>query len=347
MACQWLWSPDHINTAADIQRELGDANDVGGVAVTTANNRYGARNLRFSGGIGINGFAIKYLPGQYTEFYFGSAARWEEASSRPNFQFNENTTIHFYVRRNGTTGLLELVTDAGVVATGTTVIPLSEWHFLEVYGLIDDTNGRVIVKLDQRFSSTDYEIDYTGDTKGASTTGFVNRIRFDGNNGNSQLKITDLYFNDTTGDFNNSWMGDMAVFTLRPNGVGDQTDFTPTPTVANYLNVDDTVSDGDSTYNESPNAVGTKDLYEMEDSSVEVQAVFAVQVSVIARKQPAGPRGHRTLLKVGTTESEGTDEILIDNYTTKETVYDFNPDTGNGWNKAGLDSIQAGVKVQY
>lgn len=347
MACQWIWSPDHISSAADIIRELGDGNTVGGITVSTSNNRYGARNLHFSSGVGINGNAIKFLPGLYDEFYFGSAARWSSGSTDNTFRFMEDTTEHFNVRRNGTSGLLEALFNGSVVATGTTVIPVDEWHFIEVYGLIADSGGRIIVKIDQRFSSTDYEIDYTGDTR-MGLTGFVNRIRFEGNaGGGGNLKITDCYFNDTTGDENNSWMGDMTVATLRPNGAGDDTDFTPTPAVANYLNVDDTVSDGDSTYNESPNEVETRDLYNMGDTDVEVQAIFAVQVTAIARKQPAGPRGIRTLVKSGVTTVEGDDIILLDNYTTSETVHDVDPNTGNSWNKAGVDAMQAGVKVQY
>lgn len=347
MACRWIWSPDHISSVDDLIREWGAAGVNGGSSISGDTNRYGIRNVKFRGGIGIAGFATKFLPGSFDEFYFGLAARWQENVTRSHFTFSENGTTQIGVRRNGSTGLLEAYTAAGVIATGTTFIPAGEWHFVEVYGLIADSGGRIIVKMDQRFDSTDYEIDFTGDTKTGGTTGVVNRVDFDGDSNTDHMRLTDFYLNDPEGDFNNSWMGDMAVYTLRPNAVGDQTDFTPSPAVANWQNVDDNATDGDSSYNESPNAVGTKDLYELEDSSVEVQAVFAVQVSVVARKQPAGPRGSRTLIKSGTTEDEGLDQILLDNYTTDETVYDFNPDTGNGWNKAGLDSLQAGVKVQY
>ncbi|HXS47890.1 MAG TPA: hypothetical protein VN756_10560 [Solirubrobacterales bacterium] len=348
MACVWLWSPDHINSVTDIIRELGASNAVGGVNVSTASPRYGTKNIRFSSGIGINGNCTKFLPGSYSEFYFGSAAFWASTATQSNFGFRENDTAHVIVRRNGTSGLLEAVTAAGVVGTGTTVINENEWHFVEVYCLIADSGGRIIVKLDQRFSSTDYEIDFTGDTKAVGTTGVVNRVHFIADSGGgSNFRITDLYFNDTTGDENNSWMGDMTVTTLYPNGAGDDTDFTPTPAVANYLNVDETSTDEDSSYNESPNEVDSRDLYTLTDTGVEVQAIFAVQVSVIARKQPAGPRGTRSLIKSGTVTVEGDDHILLDNYTTQETVHDVDPNTGVAWNKAGVDALQAGVKVQY
>jgi hypothetical protein len=342
MANRWVWSPDHISSNADVAREFGQADNA--VLPETSNNRYGTRNLRFRGGIGQVGACTKYLYADYSELYFGAAAWWGDTATRTNFQFLENATGHVWVRRNGTTGLLEAGTGvSGLVATGSTPIPLSEWHFIEVYVKIADSGGRIIVKLDQRNSSVDYEIDYTGDTKNGGT-GVINRLYFDGDNGTAHLRLTDFYVNDTTGTINNSWMGDMTVATLYPNGAGSSTQLNPSAG-ANWQNVDDAATDGDTSYNYS-SAVGVKDLYGLSDTGPEVSAVFALSVLAVARKDTAGARTARTLIKSGAVEVEGGDITLLDAYATSATSHDLDPDGDVEWTKAALDALEAGILVE-
>ena len=71
----------------------------------------------------------------------------------------------------------------------------------------------------------------------------------------------DIYVLDDAGSDNTDFLGDCRVETIFPDADGNENDFTASPAVSNYLNVDDGGSpDDDTTYNWSATATD-RELY--------------------------------------------------------------------------------------
>jgi hypothetical protein len=70
-----------------------------------------------------------------------------------------------------------------------------------------------------------------------------------------------------------------------------------------------------------------------------------VQVATIARKDDAGGRSLRAVLKSGATTANGATRVLGTSYAVHEDRFEVNPATGAVWTKAGVDALQAGVEV--
>lgn len=332
MANVWLFAPDHMESAGldfvfGTQRQSG-------VTVSTANPRYGTSYLQTGSS---NNVAEKEFTGM-SEFYMGMAVRVPAA--RTLWEMREGGTIHLAVRVNATGNIEVVRSGSTVIATGTATLSFNSWYFVELYALIADSGGRAVVRVGQPASGSPVnDVDFTGDTRNGGT-GVFSRLRITGNS----VSRTDFYVNDTSGSVNNSWWGDMAVACLRPDGAGNSTQFTPSAG-SNWQNVDDTAQNGDTDFNSSGTA-GDKDLYTMSDLPSGASAVLAVRVEMAARKDDAGARAGRTVIRTGATDYEGSDIALPDTYAFHGTTYDVSPNTGSAWTVANVNALEAGAKVQ-
>ena len=102
--------------------------------------------------------------------------------------------------------------------------------------------------------------------------------------------------------------------------------------------------DGDATYVES-GTVGHKDPYGYQDLASTSAAIMAVQVATVARKDDAGSRGLRAVLKSGATTANGATCLLGTSYALYDDRFEVDPATTIAWSKAGVDALQGGVEV--
>jgi hypothetical protein len=70
---------------------------------------------------------------------------------------------------------------------------------------------------------------------------------------------------------------------------------------------------------------------------------MAVQVATVARKDDAGSRSLRAVLKSGATTAN--DATLGTLYAVYDDRFEVDPATGTAWTKAAVDARQAGVEV--
>jgi hypothetical protein len=172
---------------------------------------------------------------------------------------------------------------------------------------------------------------------------FSNRDVSSGNR--HTLRFDDVYFCYTSGSRNNDFLGDVRVVTLRPNADMTQADFTPSVGSVHYSLVAEAPdNDGDATYVES-GTVGHKDLYGYQDLTGTPAAILAVQLATVARKDDAGGRSLRAVLKSGATTANGTTRVLGTSYALYDDRFEVDPATGTAWTKAGVDALEAGVEV--
>lgn len=149
-----------------------------------------------------------YQPGG---FYIGLYEGWGGATAHIDFRLN--ATGRIIITRNGTT-----------LATGTTIMPLDSWVYIEIKVKIHDTAGTIDVHLNGA-----PEITATGlDTRNGGTSGVINWVMWQlaWADGGSWVFFDDIYILDTTGTVNNDFLGDVKVSPLYPSGPGSNGGFT-------------------------------------------------------------------------------------------------------------------------
>jgi len=275
----------------------------------------------------------------------GLSSFYARIGYRPESGFSQDGT-YILIWRNGTTvhGSVRL-SDAGVliayrsttlVATGSIPVARDVWSLIEVYVLIDDTVGRIITKVD---GITD--IDFTGDTRnGTSTT--ADNIGYGGN----AAEFDDLALNSTAGGSDNSWIGDGHVIALFPNAAGDSSQWTPSSGATNYLMVDETPADNDTTYVYT-SGINNKDLYHVANAVLSGTTIHRVWVEARARDTVAISGAIRLMIKENATESESTDLYVLNNYTTRlvGSEYATKPSNSQPWTDTDINDLQIGQKL--
>lgn len=139
-----------------------------------------------------------------------------------------------------------------------------------------------------------------------------------------------------------------APITLRPNGVGSTMwrKF-PSGPGDNWDRVDDTTSDGDSTY-VYESTQGDTDLYAMQDLSQSgpIQSISVVAVAKAKYEAPLcdiEPCDSNLKLRVNGYASSV--KTVITTYMTVSYTWTVNPGTGQPWNVDEVNALQAGIEL--
>lgn len=138
----------------------------------------------------------------------------------------------------------------------------------------------------------------------------------------------------------------MATETLRPNAAGDSTELYPNPIVANYLNVDEEVSDNDGTYvsTDTNDQLPERDLYNLPASAIgALDTINSVTVHIMIRSTSNSYKGaFMTQLKTNGVVYDGTLESPMTTYTEYTKEYLLNPQTGLAWTLDEINAMQIG-----
>lgn len=138
----------------------------------------------------------------------------------------------------------------------------------------------------------------------------------------------------------------MATETLRPNAVGDVTEFSPHPGIGedNWENADEATKDDDTTYNYRDVAgYGKKDLYGLTNHTCS-GSINSVTIYVYAKADDNTSSSGGTLIKVGGSEhTGGNTQLTAFGYAQISKTYETNPTSGEAWTCDDVDSLQAGM----
>lgn len=285
------------------------------------------------GGLTINatmilGVAIRFdaFPGSSQQFI----AFYDLTTLGMNLRIKSDGEIEV---RRGTT-VLETTTSAGLT-TGA-------WYHIEFKVVCANSpSGSYEVRVGGVNVASD-----TGLDTQAGSNAFHTTFRLTGTSvsDTSAVQFDDLYVCDGSGSVNNDFLGNMRVVTIRPNAVGDDSDWTPTAG-DNYENVDESVADDDSTYVES-DTPGDTDLYDFEDPSSFVTEIKGVMIVTDCRNTDALDFDIHLVAKSGSTQSDGTAQAVgSTDYVTRTRILEDNPDTTDPWEPVELAAAQFGVKV--
>lgn len=156
--------------------------------------------------------------------------------------------------------------------------------------------------------------------------------------------LDDAYIMDTAGTRLNDFIGDCRIEPLQPTADGALEQFTPKSGGDNYVEVDDPERDEDSSYNES-DVVGDKDLFVMQDLATTPETIFAVQATINARKTEAGTRGLVASVRIGGTDYDSSEHLLLQDYIYEMFIWETSPDSGAAWTESEVNNMEAGYAV--
>jgi hypothetical protein len=223
----------------------------------------------------------------------------------------------------------------GTSSTG--IVSANTWHYFEVEFVISDTVGEMRVYVD---GSQVLNLSAVDTRNGTPTT--VQNVMLGSINGTTtsmSVDHDDLYFIDTT-----TRLGERKIETLRPNADTAQKDFTRSAGSDNFALVDDTTSDGDTTYVQG-STVGNLDRYTTAGLSTTPSAIDAVQLTAFALKTDATTRNIALHARSGSTDSDGSNYALAASYSKFERILETDPATSSAWTSTGVNTLQFGPKV--
>ena len=340
MALRFIDGFDHYSIPSQIPLKYTSYNDSGGSSgiTTMTGRRSGSTALLFR--ISSDFVGLTFDPQSTWIIGFGLYMLSSETAELMRFTDSDGTIqAAVSIGNDGTIRVHRGSYSSGtLLATSSNSLPILTWNFIEVKLTIADSGGNFEVRVNE---ST--WINFSGDTKQSSTLATAVRLQVWGRS--SDNAIDDLYVCDSTGSINNSFLGDVRVDTVRPNGVGNYSEFSKQGSASNWDNLDDTTIDSDSTYNYS-NTVGQRDTLDCGNLPAITGSIFGVQVNMAARKDDAGGRTLRSLTRVSSTDYEGASQNVGTDYRVYRQVIEQNPNTTAAWTESEINTAEFGYKVQ-
>lgn len=231
--------------------------------------------------------------------------------------------------------------DGTILGVADAIVPTKVWHYIECKVRFHDSSGTVEVRV-----NGETVLNLTGqDTKPGSATS-PSLVYICGSNSNMDTWCDDYYILDAAGATHNDFLGDCAIRQLKPNGNGTTNDFVGSDgdSTDNYLLVDDDDPDSDTTYSGSA-TVGEKDLYALEDVADTPATIHGISVVSFGKKTDAGAKTFVHVVRSGTTESDSSALTPAETYGHQYSFYAQDPDTSAAWTEAGVNAMEAGVKI--
>ena len=255
--------------------------------------------------------------------------KWRDSGAAILDDLNLNGGGRLEIRRGG----------SAILATGTKILSINTWYYIETHLVISDTIGVAVVHVDEV-----EDINVTGqDTKPGTTTTMDS---WETNLGNGNY-IDDFYCDDA------AFLGDCGVKGLFTTSAGDVTQLTRggADSGANWSQVDERPPNSDTDYVYS-STVDQYDLYNIENLDTELSVVKGLKLHAFAEKVDAGAASLSLGAKYdsdgnGTadTESWGSDQALSTGYALYERLMEQDP-VPSGWTQAEVNALQIGPKVR-
>jgi hypothetical protein len=83
----------------------------------------------------------------------------------------------------------------------------------------------------------------------------------------------------------------------------------------------------------------------LEDLTTTPAAILAVQLATVTRKDDAGSRSLRAILKSGAVTANGAVRVLATSYMLYDDRFEADPATGSDWSKAAVEALEPGVET--
>lgn len=220
------------------------------------------------------------------------------------------------------------------------VIAGSTWNYLETKYSLARTSNVIVPTLTVRLNGQQI-------ISGAAAHGYTDSIAQDGkgnyhtfrNAGFPTSNMGDLYICDTTGSYNNDFLGDVKVGAIFPRQDVITQWLNSSGSVSTNL-INEHIPDDDATYIYS-NTPGNFSSFYFDNVASFSGQILAAQASIYARKTDEGYRVVRHI--VGNDGFEGPDIYLGDSYSYNHIPYDIDPVNSAVWTPAGINAEKFGI----
>ncbi len=223
-----------------------------------------------------------------------------------------------------------------VLATSSAALSLNTWYYLEFKMTIASSGGLFELRVNEAVWAT-----YTGNT---NNTGVASANSFKITGRTTGSAFHDVYICDGNGSLNNTYLGDCRVDTVMPNAAGNYAQFTTQGDSHNYINVDETPFDSDSSYNYSATA-GNIDSFGCATLGAISGSILGVQENLLARKDDAGARSMAGLARISATDFVGATMPIGNSYFDYRQIWEQNPNTSAAWTTSQINGSEFGYKV--
>jgi hypothetical protein len=232
---------------------------------------------------------------------------------------------------------LEVRSSSTVRGTGSTVLGVGQWYYIEwkiEIGDSADTEVRVNGATDIDLAGVD-----TQQQAGVST---ANRIVFSALSSAGDC-LDDIYVCDGTGSSHNDFLGEVEIEAIFPSSDYGTCDWTCSTGTDHYALIDDNPPDADSTYI-STDTVDHKDLFDYEDVSGDA-GILGLQINTLARIESAARNLTPMVRSAGTEYDQTAQSVTGMSYRDFVTILESDPATSSAWTVANLNAAQFGVKM--
>jgi hypothetical protein len=334
---------DYYAAASDLLKKWTSQSDTN---ITTTGGAHGTQGVQLGNSSSGGTLSVGVSPATTTQggvaFYCKLSASATSLDTQI-LQILESGTVHLQLKINAD-GSMSVHRGAGTTLLGTTaagVFAQNVFHHIEIAFTIHDSTGVVTLRVDgtERLSLTGV------DTRNGAT-GVWSSVKLTADVTAAGIGDFITYDNfivwDASGSVNNTFLGPTRIKTIYPSGAGASTDFTPSAG-SNYENVDEALMDADTTYN-SETTPGDHDTYAYGDVGL-TGTIKAVQVNLVVRSDGAGAETVAPVVRIGSTDYDGTAVGISTSYGVKTQIYEESPDTTDPWTVSEVDGAEFGIKL--
>lgn len=293
-------------------------------SVSATSGRYGNK--------AISGTGTKAVPAAST-YIFGAAYKIGTFNFDTLLAFRASNINQIDIRVNHA-GILYMTRNGTTIATATNPLALNTYYYLELKVFVNSSTGYAILRVNENV-----EINFSGNTQAAGSA-IIDNIRVLSTFGGY---LNDIYICDTTGSYNNDFLGDVRIETIYPTADSTPLAWTPSTGSTHYNLVNETSEDGDTTY-VTTSGVGIDDVYSFSNLVTTSGTVLGIQQVAYDRKTEAGGVSLQHLLKLSGTVYAGVMFSEQDTYTYHLGILETNPDTAAEWSLTDINNAEFGIR---
>ncbi len=221
------------------------------------------------------------------------------------------------------------------VSSGTNLLQ-NVWQYIEFQVTVSATVGTVAIRINGATV-----LNLTGvNTLGGGGAAVIGKISIGSNLTNF---FQDLYIADSTGSYNNTFLGDVHVSVFNPTSNGTYTAYTPNGAATLWQSVSASTP-ADSTVFASDSTPGDRMSVNLASSSVTGTIAGVVNVGRM-KKTDSGTRTSALTVTNNSVDSIGSTISLGTSFAYFTQVQETDPNTGVPWTNSGFNTTQVGVKT--
>lgn len=332
MALIWADSFDHYGSIANMLLGAYSAVD-SDFSISTSQKRTGTSSLRLTPSFG-EAYVRRSLGVAKTTVGFGLGLYCNNlpADDRYRISFLTNALAEVVTMRLNPTGQLVFMRGATTLAISDPIIVSASFQHIEIKVIRDNVVGEIEVRVDG-----EVVIHNTGLNLGTVDISNIVWGKYATGSDSNSFFFDDIFAWDTTGSYNNSFMGPQRVYTTFCDADTAVEDWTTTGAADAYQAVNNVPQDGDTTYIESSTATDKIEL-ELPALPPEVATIAAVFVQTLGKLTAAGVGNVQTSIVNGVAAASGPDQVLTTSYVYWPAVFAINPTTSAPFTKSQFEA---------